>query len=273
MIRLPTGRPVPPQPARVALSRGLALALALALLATAPAVPVAAGFASLSPRRPGALDMPEPRSGSLLVTYYEQFLKGRDVEAYRAQVSARFTEGTLARLLDSPDPVSRRAAVLALGLIGTFGVNGAVAHGLRDPDPTVRALTDQALWSIWFRADSPENNTSLAAVGRLIGRQQLDEAVRLATDLVGHAPGFAEAYNQRAIAHFKLGNFRESAGDCRSALERNPHHFGALSGLAQCQVQLGRRADALDSLRRASRLMPYNNGVKQWIRELEREDP
>lgn len=215
--------------------------------------------------------MREPDAGSLLVAYYEKFLADQDIESFQRQVSARYTEGTLARLVQSGDLPARRAGVLALGLIGTFQSNAVVARALRDSDPTVRDLADNALWAIWFRADTPENNAMLEQVRLLIRHERLEDAVKLASRLIGRAPGFAEAYNQRAIAHFFLGHFQESADDCQRVLERNPYHIGALAGLAQCQIQLDQRREALKTFRRALRLQPFSQGLRQAVSALEAE--
>jgi tetratricopeptide (TPR) repeat protein len=217
--------------------------------------------------------MMEPHTGSLLVGYYETFLRDHDIDAFRQQVSARYMEGTLVRLVESPDPQARRAAVLALGLSGTYAVNASVARALRDPDPIVRRLADNALWAIWFRADTPENNATLERVSMLIRRRRIDEAVDLANRLIDRAPNFAEAYNQRAIAKFLLGRYQESAEDCRLVLARNPYHTGALGGLANCQLQLGLRGAALETLKRASRLQPYNRDLTEWLEAVKADEP
>jgi len=54
------------------------------------------------------------------------------------------------------------------------------------------------------------------------GDQQLDQAEVLVTGLIGRAPNFAEAYNQRAIIYFHQGRFAESVRECQSVLSRNP---------------------------------------------------
>jgi tetratricopeptide (TPR) repeat protein len=215
--------------------------------------------------------MGKPETGSLLVDYYETYLRDHDIEGFRQHVSARYTEGTLARLIVSGDLAARRAAVLALGMFGTFGSNATVAHALRDSDPTVRDLADNALWAIWFRADTPENNAMLEQVRLMIRHERLEDAAKLATRLIERAPQFAEAYNQRAIAHFFRGQFEESAEDCQKVLERNPYHFGALGGLAQCQLRLDQRREALKTLRRALRLQPYSKGLREAVSALEAE--
>jgi tetratricopeptide (TPR) repeat protein len=213
--------------------------------------------------------MPEPPTASLLVGYYDAFLRDHDIDAFRDSVSARYNEGTLSRALQAGDLRTRRAAVLALGLVGGIDSNVVVARALRDPDQAVRSLADNALWAIWFRADSPENNATLERVRELIQRQRFEQACELATRLIDRAPGFAEAYNQRAIAHFVLGRFEESAADCRRVLERNPYHFGALSGLAECYLRLDRRPEALKTLRRALRLQPFSPGLREAVATLE----
>ena len=261
---------IPTRPRR---GRGAAsyatLLLCLAPGLAAPPRAAQAGVSSDSPRRIGAPGMLEPHTGSLLVDYYETYLRDQDIDAFRQHVSARYMEGTLARLIESPGLQARRASVLALGLFGSFEVNGAVAKALRDTDPTVRSLANNALWSIWFRADTPENNAMLEKVVRLISLQRYEEAALLASRLIDRAPRFAEAYNQRAIAEFSLGRFKECADDCRLVIARNPYHSGALSGLAKCQLHLGQREPAIETLRRVSKLQPYNQDVREWIASLE----
>lgn len=246
--------------------------LILAVFATA-ITPIARARPALdSPRRFGVTGMPEPHSGSLLVDYYERYLKDQDIEVFRRQVSSRYSEGTLARLVEAPDVQARRAALLALGLLGSYSVNSTVAKALRDPDPTARRIADMALWSIWFRADTAENNAMLEQVRVCIGKQRLDEAITLATHLIERSPQFAEAYNQRAIAEYYLGRFKESAEDCEKVVARNPYHVGALSGLANCQIRLEKRESALETLRRAAKLQPYNVDIRKWIVTIEAND-
>jgi tetratricopeptide (TPR) repeat protein len=130
-------------------------------------------------------------------------------------------------------------------------------------------LAEDALWSLWFRADTPEHNRTLQEVAQLIGRGQIIRAEILANQLIRSAPEFAEAYNQRAILSFHQGRFADSAADCRQVLSRNPYHFGALSGLAQCLLHLDQPAEALKTLRRAWKLQPYNETLREHVKLLE----
>lgn len=216
--------------------------------------------------------MLEPYTAGLLVDYYESFLREQDLDAFRQSVTARYTEGTLARLVRNGNPPARRAAVLALGLTGEMSCNAAVAAALKDPDPSVRGLAQSALWAIWFRAGTPEENTQLEEVQELISVGRYDEAQERATALIDRAPTLAEAHNQRAIAEYFQGQLAESAADCLRTLELNPYHIGALSGLGQCYARLGQRAKALEIYRRALELQPYSETLRELIVHMERRD-
>ena len=231
----------------------------------------ASALAELQQRGMGGSVMWESQTGSLLVDYYEGFLRERDLDQFREQVTARYTEGTLGRVLtSSPSVTARRAAVLALGVVGSFEPSNAfLGKALRDDDAIVRSMAESALWAIWFRADTPENNQRLDQIRLLIGNQRLDAAVKSATLLIARAPKFAEAYNQRAIALFIQGQFAASAEDCQRVLKLNPYHMGAISGLAQCQIQLDQPREALRTLRRASSLQPHSQSIRDQIRVLE----
>lgn len=219
----------------------------------------------------GAAGMLEPHTSSLLIDYYETFLRDRDLGEFRERVLARYTEETLCRVLaSSPHANARRGAVLALGVMGTFdGCNATLGRAMRDDDGVVRTMAERALWVVWFRADTPENNQTLEDVRLLAATGRADEAVELATRLIARAPRFAEAYNQRAIAYFKLGRFAESAEDCQRVLAFNPYHIGALGGLAQCQMQLDQPREALKTLRRSLKLQPHSQALSDNIRALE----
>ncbi|WP_244420362.1 HEAT repeat domain-containing protein [Isosphaera pallida] len=220
----------------------------------------------------GARVMAEPpHVRALIVSAFDDFVRHQNIDQFLSVVSARYTEGTLERLLCSDDARTRRAAVMALGHLGSFAVNDALARCLSDPDPSVRELAHHALWAIWFRADTPSHNARLEKVRECNARGRHELAIRLASDLIEHAPRFAEAYNQRAIAHFCLDRFEESVRDCVQALVYNPNHFGAMQGMGQCLLRLNRREEALGIFRRACKLMPYNHDLKQWVEVLEAE--
>jgi tetratricopeptide (TPR) repeat protein len=206
-----------------------------------------------------------------LVQEYRELVATGDEAAFHRRVMGRFQETTLERLLKSGDPAERRAAVAALGVVGSSdAANAALGRCLGDSDAVTRALAEGSLWSLWFRRGSAAQNEKLVEIRLRLAERDAEAALRLATRLIADAPGFAEAYNQRAIALFSLGRFAESAIDCEETIKRNPVHFGALGGLAQCQIQMGNPEAAMQTLRRIQSLRPFNTEIREAIGALER---
>lgn len=185
---------------------------------------------------------------------------------FREAVRARYTEGTLQRLLAaSDDPKARRAAALALGLTGTAAVAPTVAAALHDADRLVRRFAADSLWELWFRAGTVGQNARLREAARepdpVKARAELDELIR-------EAPDFAEARNQRAIWFFNRGEFARAVEDCEAVLRLNPHHFGAAAGMGQCLLKLHRPRAALRAFRQALAINP-DLDLHETVRALE----
>jgi tetratricopeptide (TPR) repeat protein len=185
---------------------------------------------------------------------------------FKADVAGRYREGTLQRLADHPDPRTRRAALVALHLVGTMASNDAVAARLHDGDPQVRQTAADALWALWFRADSEANN---AALQRALRQGDPEQALTALNALVVRAPGFAEAINQRAILLFQRREYERCAADCVKVLRLNPQHFGAAAGLGRCYLRLRLPGPALKAFRTAYQINPHVEGVEDVIRDLE----
>jgi tetratricopeptide (TPR) repeat protein len=150
--------------------------------------------------------------------------------------------------------------------------NRPLAAMLRDRDETARHLATAAMWSVWFRAEAPEHCEELRRLSALVGELEIDAESLLADfgKLIERAPTFAEAYNQRAILFFRLGNWHHAIAACSKTLRLNPCHFGAASGLAQCYLKQKKVRLALRAYRRAHQLNPNLAEVQQVIRSLER---
>ena len=117
----------------------------------------------------------------------------------------------------------------------------------------------------------PDNNHELQRLMELIEADgNADEILKGFEDLIRKSPRFAEAYNQRAIYHYQRGDFAKSIRDCEKVLRLNPHHFGAASGMGQCFMQQKKLRAALRIYRRANRINPNLDGIREAIQSLER---
>ncbi|HTU89115.1 MAG TPA: tetratricopeptide repeat protein [Gemmataceae bacterium] len=213
----------------------------------------------------------------LLVEFYQQIPEGphakpkvtrkEAVDVFKHRVAERYNEGTLLRLLTNGDSQSRRAALLALSLLGTLDACAGIAACLHDDDSETAQKAADTLWTLWFRGDSPANNQELQ---RLVRLRDHDKALAGIDALIERSPEFAEAYNQRAIMYFRQKKFDRTVADCQKALELNPYHFGAQAGLGQCYLQMRKHRAALKAFRAALRLNPRMDGVAETIRALEK---
>lgn len=214
--------------------------------------------------------LPQRRSGERAREWNQRFR--RALQNFRRQIQARYFESALENLLGWGDSEVRQAACLALGLTGTMGTNAALAQRLLDEDPIVCELAADALWSIWFRADAHENNLELQRLIALkLSQETADQVLSGFHALIKKAPRFAEAYNQRALVYFRLGDYAKAVADCDKAMRLNPFHFGAASGMAQSFMKQRKFRAALRTYRRACRLNPNLTGLKQVIESLEKK--
>jgi len=176
----------------------------------------------------------------------------------------------LLQQLHETDPEMRRNALLGLADQGDASVVPQVAAALRDQDLVARKLAEQALWAIWSRSGNDEVVELLRAGSLLLARGQSESSVRVFSQVIERAPGFAEGYNKRATAYYQMGAYEQSLKDIDETLRRNPLHFGALSGAGLCMVELERFDDALGFFERALKINPNLDRIGQLRRALEK---
>ncbi len=151
---------------------------------------------------------------------------------------------------------------------GAAGQCELLASLLHHDDLRVVDAAEQALWRLWFASGPTAVRSDLYRAMLHLQAERWPEALAELDAVVAVEPGYAEAWNQRAIAHYFLGDYCRSICDCRRALLLNPYHFGAMAGMGHCFAQLGRFEDALDCYHRALRIHPRMEGIRQTIREI-----
>ena len=138
---------------------------------------------------------------------------------------------------------------------------------LGDADPGVRQLAEAVRWSVWFRADTPENNQTLQTVIKLSGRGEMKQAEALATHLISVCArlrrGVQPAGDHRLL---RKAATPKSGGDCRARCRPSTPITSALGGLCQCQMHLRRPAEALDTLAACGEGAALNTGLRAAIR-------
>jgi tetratricopeptide (TPR) repeat protein len=201
---------------------------------------------------------------------YHRYLESESSAAFIRDVSQRYSLATLQRLLERGGPILRRAAALSIGFLGDFTHNSVLGRALHDNDRAVRLLADNSIRQLWHRDGNIRQQQQLRLAVRLNHSQQHGEALLVASTLIAEAPWFAEAWNQRAIAHFAAKRFEDSANDCHQTLELNSYHFGAVVGMAHCYLEMEDPFAALECFRRSVKLNPDLEDVRVQIDYLER---
>lgn len=198
----------------------------------------------------------------------EPLLERKDHEGLLALLKSRWTYEQLQGLLNSRHTDARKVALLAVGMVGKSCCVPELARQLRDPDPVVNEMAEHAMWMIWFRAGTEEANHQIGRGAQALGRRDFEHAISHFNKALELSPTFAEAYNQRAIAHYLSERFEESIADCRRAIELMPCHFGALAGMGHAYAHLGRAHEAIVAYEQALAVNPHLTCVQQAIDEL-----
>lgn len=202
------------------------------------------------------------------VNLLRPILETGDFELLVRHIQREWPNSRLRELLFCENDDAIKVALFCLSLIGKMEDAANVACLLKHDDPFVSKLAENALWSIWFRAGGEAGNCQLRRAVKLVGEDRLECASTLLDRIIEDLPEFAEAYHQRSIVHFLLGNYAQARHDLLAVLRRNPLHFAAMAGLGHCCAAAGKLEKALGWYERAIRIYPRADGLQQAIREL-----
>ena len=211
-----------------------------------------------------SFDKQQPR----LTMLYLDYLQQHDAWTFINQATKCYNESSLIRLTGAVCAVTRRAAALMLGFVGTYQVSNVLGRLLKDNDRSVRLIAESSLKSVWSRDGSEEQRQELYTVMRLIAAQEYGEAVNHVNMLLDEYPLYAEARNQRAIALFALKQFEKSIEDSRIVLDLNPYHFGAAIGMGHAYLQLQDKPQAIECFRQALAINPNLEKVRYHLERL-----
>ncbi len=123
---------------------------------------------------------------------------------------------------------------------------------------TLAKKYEDKIWEYWLSEGSSENHNieMMRGVG-LMQKGKLNDALRLFVNLSESDPNWAEPINKIATIKYLQGDLYGSIRDIQLTLKLEPRHFGAIAGLAQINLALGRYTDALKNLDFAIDIHPY----------------
>lgn len=204
-----------------------------------------------------------------LLKAYRRYLRSADALQFREQVLQKYTPGTLEKLVFYPRALVRRAAILALGIVGDFSSHKTVAKALKDSQTSVVFLAEQALPALWKREGSLEEQRQLQHLTEMVHRGDLLHAVALASVLIEDTSHFTELIYQRGMAWFGLGHYPYALEDFQQALQENPYHYKAAVMAGHCFMELGQTEEMIVTFRQALEIHP---GLKNSCLRFQQND-
>ncbi|MBI4184528.1 MAG: tetratricopeptide repeat protein [Proteobacteria bacterium] len=172
----------------------------------------------------------------------------------------------------------RFSAVLLLGL-----ALGGAAAGAAEPldtlfqrlqatkDKAEAKAIEQQIWQEWILAGTDVVDLLMGKGIREMQAGAYDAALETFDSVIALQPEVAEGWNKRATVHFLMGNFDASVADIEKTLEREPRHFGALSGLGMIYEALENDEGALKAYEATLAINPHIDGLEQKVRGLLRK--
>jgi len=122
---------------------------------------------------------------------------------------------------------------------------------------TTGRAAENRIWRFWMTGPNDEATALLARAMERRRWYDFAAALEILDKTVMIAPDWAEAWNQRAFIHFLRGSYDKSLDDLARALELEPMHFAALSGIARIHMRQGRMKLGQSALRRAIKIHPF----------------
>jgi tetratricopeptide (TPR) repeat protein len=160
---------------------------------------------------------------------------------------------TLVELLAGAPPVERDDPLL----------REAFARLKASTDPAEAEQLDRLIWLAWDSGGSQTATEHLDRGLSAMAEGNMADAIAAFTQAIEADPGFAEAWNKRATAHFVAGDFTASIADIGATLIREPRHYGALGGLGQILLQSGETAAALQAFNAALAIHPHLAPIRE----------
>jgi tetratricopeptide (TPR) repeat protein len=116
---------------------------------------------------------------------------------------------------------------------------------------------EERIWTFWRSFADEEGRQLLEQSREAQLRFDYSEAILYMTELVKHAPQFAEGWNQLGYVYFLAGQYDASLQAIERVLELEPMHYAALAGKGIILIEQGKEAEAQAPLKRALAIDPW----------------
>lgn len=208
---------------------------------------------------------------SLLVRYYRRYLDEGSIADFVRAVASTYHVATLQRIAQFGSREARRAAVLALALLGKDESVATLGQSLQDHDRAVRVLAEDGLMALFCRVGSFEDQQQLQWLTRQNASGEYDDAIQVCDTLLADHPNQPELWYQRGEALRGCGNLIESVRCYQRAIDCEPYHFHAGLAMADVYLDLGDLPSSIQTLYAVLQVHPHLELARAQVHRLERE--
>lgn len=183
-----------------------------------------------------------------LAAAYRRYLQSANSCRFAHEVDEHYTPATLMALLRRGETEQRRAAALALGMLGDHRNVDALGRAISDDDRGVRLVADDSFRAVLVRDAAPLHHQQLLRVMHLNDGGEYAAALSPAMILIQHAPTYSEAHHQLAICWHGLEDFDRAEQAYQACLWHCRFHYLAWQSLAKIRFLAGNFAKSLHAL-------------------------
>ena len=198
-----------------------------------------------------------------LVNQAKTYLSVYDEKGFHRYIANHWTTEELINLLESTDVDDVKVAATSLGILCDVSAIKPLIRMLSHENAVVSAMAEYSIWTIWFEMNGKHAATQLR---RACYEPDYRKACNIVNELINLYPDWAEAYNQRAIIHYKSEYYIYAQNDCLHTLSLFPDHFGSLSTLGHTCAKLGKYEGAIMCYRNVMNIHPRMSGIRQSLR-------
>lgn len=167
------------------------------------------------------------------------------------------------------DASVRRSAVARLADTGMIEDVPRMLRLLRDDDPAVRSMADQAITGLWLRMDNLSAKRLFVKATVEMQNGNAKGAIGFLDSVIEAEPLFSEAWNKRGDAWLNMGDIDRALADYEVALQVNPYHYGVMQSCASIWMERSNARNAYNYLSRAIAINPNLDYLIPVIVDLE----
>lgn len=130
---------------------------------------------------------------------------------------------------------------------------------------------ERDIWTLWMDSGDEAVNHELSIGVNAMNEGLMQEAIIQFSKVTEMASDFAEGWNKRATAYYFDHQLEKSMQDIRRALELEPRHFGAISGMGLIFMSLGDDRAALRAFEAVLNLYPMSPSARAHVEALRRK--